>query len=164
MSQFLQLSDAMLKEGIFDGPQIRKLLKDNFFVTKMTSTEKKVWLDYKNVVEQFLENVKSPEWKKQVLRMVDSFKKLKSLMSLKRNFMDSHVEYFPENIGDYTEEQGERFHQDIEVMKRRYQGRWDENMIADYCWMLKRYLPQNKRKMPLRRSFKSKRVRYNKNK
>ena len=26
--------------------------------------------------------------------------------------MDFHVEYFPENLGDYSEEQGERFHQD----------------------------------------------------
>ena len=31
-------------------------------------------------------------------------------------FMDSHVEYFPENLGNYSEEQGERFHQDIKVM------------------------------------------------
>ena len=31
MSQFPELSDAKLKEGIFDGPQIRKLLKDDVF-------------------------------------------------------------------------------------------------------------------------------------
>ena len=74
MSQFPQLFDAKLKEGIFDGPRIRKLLKDDVFITKMTSTEKKAWLDYRNVVEQSLVNVKSPEWKKQVSRMFDSFK------------------------------------------------------------------------------------------
>ena len=78
--------------------------------------------------------------------------------------MDSHVEYFPENLGNYSQEQGERFHQDIKVMEQRYQGRWNENMMSDYCWMLQRDLPQNKRKMPLRRSFESKRIRYNKNK
>ena len=32
------------------------------------------------------------------------------------------------------------------AMEQRYQGRWDENIMADYCWMLKRYLPQNKKK------------------
>ena len=85
-------------------------------------------------------------------------------MSLKIHFMDSHVEYFPENLGNYSQEQGERFHQDIKVMEQRYQGRWNENMMSDYCWMLQRDLPQNKRKMPLRRSFESKRIRYNKNK
>ena len=72
--------------------------------------------------------------------MVDSFKKLKCLMRLKLHFMDSHVQYFSENLEDYNEEQGERFHQDINVMEQRYQGRWDENMMADYCWMLKRDL------------------------
>ena len=67
--------------------------------------------------------------------------------------MDSHVEYFPEILGDYSEEQGERFDQDIKEMEQRYQGRWDKNMMADYCWMLKRDLPQNKRKMPHTKIF-----------
>ena len=40
-SQFPQLVDVKLKEGIFDGPQIRKMLKDNVFVTKITSTKKR---------------------------------------------------------------------------------------------------------------------------
>ena len=39
--------------------------------------------------------------------------------------MDSHVEYFPKNLEDYSEELGERFHQDIKVVEQRYQGRWE---------------------------------------
>ena len=93
------MSDAKLREGIFDGSQIRKLLKVSVFVTKMTSTEKRAWLSFKNVVKQFLGNVKSPDWK-EYSRMVDNFQKLKCSMSLKLHFMDSHVEYFPENLGD----------------------------------------------------------------
>ena len=34
-------------------------------------------------------------------------------MSLKFHLMNSNVEYFSENLGDYSEEQGERFNQDI---------------------------------------------------
>ena len=41
----------------------------------MTGTEKRAWLSFKNIVEQFLGNVKSPDWKKEVSRMVDSFQK-----------------------------------------------------------------------------------------
>ncbi|EFN85286.1 hypothetical protein EAI_02819, partial [Harpegnathos saltator] len=26
------------------------------------------------------------------------------------------------------------FHQDIKEMEKRYQGRWDIHMLADYCW------------------------------
>ena len=40
------------------------------------------------------------------------------------------------NLGAVSDEQGERFHQDIKVMETRYQGRWDVHMMADYCWTL----------------------------
>ena len=124
-----------MKEGIFDGPQIRKLLKDDenvqTFLLLKWSVLKKERGCFKNVVEKFQGNVKSPDWKKQVSRMVDSFQKLKCSMSLKLHFMDSHVEYFSRNLGNHNEGQDEKFHQ----------GKWDENMMADYCWMLKRDAP-----------------------
>ncbi|EFN65111.1 hypothetical protein EAG_00442, partial [Camponotus floridanus] len=59
-------------------------------------------------------------------------------MNLKLRFLDSHLSYFPENLGDYSEEQGERFHQDLKEVERRWQGKWGINMMADYCWLLKR--------------------------
>lgn len=62
-------------------------------------------------------------------------------MSLKLHFLYSHLDYFPENLGDVSEEQGERFHQDLKEMERRYQGRWTKTMLADYCWNLKRDEP-----------------------
>ena len=43
-------------------------------------------------------------------------------MSLKIHFLDSHLDSFPENLGDYSEEQAERFHQDFAKMEKRYQG------------------------------------------
>uniref|UniRef100_A0AAV2MH85 Uncharacterized protein n=1 Tax=Knipowitschia caucasica TaxID=637954 RepID=A0AAV2MH85_KNICA len=36
-----------------------------------------------------------------------------------------------------SDEQGERFHQDMRHMEERYQGRWDAVIMADYCWSLK---------------------------
>ena len=57
-------------------------------------------------------------------------------MSVKIHFLHSHLEYFPENLGALSEEQGERFHQAIEIMEKKYQGRWNVHMIADYCWCL----------------------------
>ncbi|GFW16332.1 hypothetical protein TNCV_4264971 [Trichonephila clavipes] len=44
---------------------------------------------------------------------------------------------FEEEVGEArSDEHGERFHQDITAMERRYQGcRYqDESMLADYCW------------------------------
>ena len=38
-------------------------------------------------------------------------------MSLKVHFLHAHLDYFPQNLGDMSEEHGERFHQDIKSMK-----------------------------------------------
>jgi hypothetical protein len=51
-------------------------------------------------------------------------------MSLKLHFLHFHLDYFPENLGDLSEEQGEGFHQDVKEMERRYQGRWDVSTMA----------------------------------
>ena len=59
-------------------------------------------------------------------------------MSVKVHFLHNQLEYFPKNIEALSEEQGERFHQDIKIMEKRYQGRWNVNMIADYYWCLMR--------------------------
>ena len=64
--------------------------------------------------------------------MVKDFQKLGCLMSLKLHFLISHIDYFTMNLGDNSDEQGERFHQDIKEMEKRYQGRWDVNMMSDY--------------------------------
>ena len=62
-------------------------------------------------------------------------------MSLKMHFLHSHLDFFPENLGAVSDEQGERFHQDIQTMEVRYQGFWNESMMADHCWMLYRENP-----------------------
>ncbi|GBN92573.1 hypothetical protein AVEN_173202-1 [Araneus ventricosus] len=63
------------------------------------------------------------------------------MIKIKVHFLDSHLDYFPENLGAVREEQGEIFHQDIKEMERLYQGKWNVSMIAEYCWMLQRDNP-----------------------
>jgi len=38
-------------------------------------------------------------------------------------------------------EHGERFHQDISLLEKRYEGKWNCDMLADYCWTLARDAP-----------------------
>ena len=59
-------------------------------------------------------------------------------MSVKVQFLHSHLDFFPSNLGAVSEEQGEKIHQDIKTMEKRYQGQWDCSMMADYCWLSKR--------------------------
>ena len=110
-----------MKAGIFDGPQIRKLLNDDKFTDSMNDREKAAWISFKEVVENFLGNFKNDNCKKMVKNMLQKFQKQGCLMSIKLHFLHSHLEHFPENLGDYSEEQGEGFHQDIKEMERHYQ-------------------------------------------
>jgi hypothetical protein len=60
-------------------------------------------------------------------------------MSLKVHFLNSHLDFFPETLGAVSDEHGETFHQDME---KWYQGKFSLSMLADYCWTLKRDVPQ----------------------
>jgi hypothetical protein len=52
-------------------------------------------------------------------------------ISLKINFLESHLDIFPENLGEVSDEHGERFHKDIMAIEKRYQGKWTSSMLAD---------------------------------
>ncbi|CAH1114358.1 unnamed protein product [Psylliodes chrysocephalus] len=49
-------------------------------------------------------------------------------MSLKINFLHSHLDFFPENLGEVSDEHGERFHQDLKFFEQNYQGYWNQAM------------------------------------
>ena len=67
---------------------------------------------------------------------MQSYEKLGCNMSLKIQFLHSHLDFLPENCGAVSEEHGERFHQDVSSMEKRYQGKWNCAILADYSWTL----------------------------
>jgi len=73
-------------------------------------------------------------------------------MSEKIHFLHSHLDFFSENCGVVSDEHGERFNQHISSMEKRYQGKWNCAMLANYWWTLARDAPtmecdrQNKKK------------------
>jgi len=52
--------------------------------------------------------------------------------------------FFPRNLGEVSDKHGERFCQVIMAMEKQYQGMWTSSMLADYCWTLKRDVPDAK--------------------
>jgi hypothetical protein len=54
------------------------------------------------------------------------------------HFLHSHFGFFfpPENCGAESDEHGERFHQDFSSMEKRYQGKRNCALLANYCWTL----------------------------
>lgn len=65
-------------------------------------------------------------------------------MSLKFHCLDSHLDFFRENLGAVSDEQRKRLYQDISTVEKRYQGKWGPCMLVDYCWILRRDVPREK--------------------
>jgi ribosomal protein S18 acetylase RimI-like enzyme len=63
---------------------------------------------------------------------VISYEAMGCNMRLKIHFMESHLDFFPENLDEVSDEHDESFHQDI-VIEKRYQGNWISSMLTDYC-------------------------------
>jgi hypothetical protein len=68
--------------------------------------------------------------------LMQHFEVLVCRMSVKLHHLHSHLEFFRQNLGDVSEEHVERFHQDTEAIKKRYQGCWDAAVMGDYIWSL----------------------------
>ncbi|GFX03684.1 uncharacterized protein TNCV_2112561 [Trichonephila clavipes] len=60
-SKLPRLSGAKIKEGIFVGPQIRKIMKDSASYQILEGKEKATWEALKNVVRGFLGGAVSDE-------------------------------------------------------------------------------------------------------
>jgi len=142
--KFPRVSNAKITEGVFVGPQIRALIEDAKFEDLLNQVEKSAWRALKRVIKYFLGNLKATNYREIVDELLQSYKDMRCNMSLKIHFLDSHLDFFPVNLGSVSDEHGERFHQDISAMEKRYQGQWSARMLADYCWTLKRDNPNAK--------------------
>jgi len=132
-NKFPDMSDAKIKEGIFIRPHIRELMQDKELIEDLNETQISAWLSCKRICKDFLGNHKAANYQDIVQDLLTSFKAMGCNMSLKIHFLESHLDIFPENLGEVSDEHGKRFHQDILVMEKRYQGKWTLSMLADYC-------------------------------
>lgn len=141
VQKFPALSEAKVKEGIFVGSDIRQLLNDDNFELTMDNFQLAAWKAFRSICKDFLGNHRSPKYMDIVQELLQSYEALGCKMSLKVPFLMSHMDFFPDNMGSVSDEHGERFHQDISVMEKRYKGKWSAAMLADFCWMLQRDAP-----------------------
>ena len=140
-STFSGLSYEKKKAGIFDEPQIRTLLRDQYFVITMTVVRARAWKAFSKVVHNFLGNKRADNYIELVEELLLSLQDHGCRMRIKVHYLHSHLSEFPANLGDVSEELGERFHQDFKVMEKRYQGQLNCNIMVDYCWSLMRDVP-----------------------
>ncbi|KAL7834398.1 hypothetical protein SRHO_G00286450 [Serrasalmus rhombeus] len=133
---FPKLSEAKIKAGVFVGPQIKKIIECSEFPKKLNRKERAAWNSFVTVVRGFLGNHKDENYVQLVQTLIKNYAAMGCRMSLKIHILDAHLDKFKENMGAYSEEQGERFHQDIMNFECRYQGQYNENMMGDYIWGL----------------------------
>ena len=131
---FPKLSEAKVKGGIFIGSQVKLILKSDEFLETLSAVEKDAWICFAAVVYGFFGNNLEDNYAELVANLVKSYGNMRCRMSMKIHMLDAHLDEFKENLGAYSDEQGERFHQDIKDFESRYQGQYNENMMGDYIW------------------------------
>jgi len=99
-------------------------MQDKQLDEDLYETERNACLSFKRICKDFLGNHKAANYQDVVQDLLSSYKAMGCNMSLKIHFLDSHVNFFPENLSEVSDEHGERFHQDIMVMEKWYQVCW----------------------------------------
>ena len=125
-----------MKVGIFILPQIRDLIKDEYFVKLFQGDEKAAWESFKFAVKVLLGNRRAQSFEELVNNLLQNHQKLGCNMSLKIHFLISHLDFFSENCSAVSDEHAEHFQQDISSLEKIYQGKCNCDVLADYCWTL----------------------------
>lgn len=115
--------------GVFNGPEFEVILNDAEFENQMSRKFKKALQALRSLRHGFFGNQKAENFEELVKNLVRCFDAIDANMNL--NLKD-----FAENLGDFSEQHGERFHQEIKTMEQRYGGKDYAAMQSDYCWFL----------------------------
>jgi hypothetical protein len=113
-----RISDAKVKGGIFTGPQICVMLASRDLEQTMTVVERNAWEAFRIVATYFLGKNKCETYEEIVESLIQRYEILGYRMSVKLHYLHSHLQLFRPNLGDVSEEHGERFHQDIEAIEK----------------------------------------------
>lgn len=81
------VSDAKIKEGVFVGPQISKLLKDSKFNSILSEDESKAWKSFGLVVSGFLGTVRSPNFEAIIQDLLKNYEKIGTVLTRFRFYL-----------------------------------------------------------------------------
>lgn len=86
-----------------DESKIRQLFNDVTFTDRMTKRERAVWTSFRDVCQNFLGNKKSQNYKKLFHHMINKLEVLGCNMTIQMHFLNSHIDFLPEKLGDFSE-------------------------------------------------------------
>ena len=122
----------------FVGPQVKRLMQSDSFLEKLSVVERRAWESVVSVVKGFLGNHKVSKFKDIVEELMNAYEKMGCKMLLKLHILHSLIDEFKDNLGDYSKQQSERFHQDVKSFEERCKGQHNKNMMGDCIWNLLR--------------------------
>jgi hypothetical protein len=80
--KFRRLSAEKNKAGVFIGPQIRKLFKEDYFECVLSDSEKRAWKYFQNISTGLLRIVKAANFRQLVEDLLNSFIKTSRLRGI----------------------------------------------------------------------------------
>lgn len=81
----------------------------------MKGSVQKAWISLVSVVGHFLGKRKAQNYFEMANEIINSFRFLECNITIKMHYLDSHLDRYPENLGDTSKEQGERLRQVIQL-------------------------------------------------
>ena len=120
-SFFAKISEAKNKRCYFCWPT-DKILKCKEFFAILSTTKRAAWNCFAAMVCGFLGNHKAENCVELIAKLMKTYSEMGRRMSLKVHMFEGRLDQFKENMGAYSEEHGERFHQDISNFICCYQG------------------------------------------
>ena len=89
-----------------------------------------------NVCLNFLGNVKADKYQELVEDLLNAYQTIRCNMPFKIHFLHPRLNFFALNLGAVSDVHGERFHQGISTMEKRFAGKSSRKMLADCFWNL----------------------------
>lgn len=75
-------------------------MADEEFTYNLDLEELDAWEATRDVINNFLGNIRASNYKEIVKRMIDTYKTMGVHMSLKIHFLANHLNFFPDNLGN----------------------------------------------------------------
>lgn len=139
---FPSLSQAKMKAGVYDGPQIRRMFASTNLADSLNAEPEQnnafseAFSALKDVCESFLGNRRSLNYLQVIENMMKCYEKLDINITIKMHTLICHLDIFKDSCGAYSDEQGERFHQDLKSNEQDYAGKDMAKALGRYCWTL----------------------------
>jgi hypothetical protein len=108
-------------------------MQDLDFNCILSDTENAAWNALKSMCNKFLGNHKAENYREIVSELLKCFQAMKCNMPLKLHFLDSHLNFLPQNLGEVSDERGEVFHQVIFIIEKRFVRRCNCGMLVECC-------------------------------